>query len=222
MLAGCASKNELKGVGDIAAFYGGRVNWLKGAKAATGNDENTGKYFQIELDSADLKKFYETADLPAGNCAYLFYHSLSEKERNNYSFIRIIIPEYSPTDKYEVRTEILHRVEQCLPTLDRTVDCLKSGRYEVLRSLFTPIVPADSLTDEKLRVSNQAIDSMYGRIREFRLQGFYNVKADIRGRTLQLIRLSGNLLREKQNTYFSVTIDPDEKERNLCGYNFRR
>jgi hypothetical protein len=222
LLAGCASKNELKGIQDITAFYGGTVNWVKGAKAATGKEENTGAYFQIELDSTNLKKYYETADLPAANSAYLFYHSLSEKEKNNYSFIRIIIPEYPRPDEYEVRTEVLHRVEECLPTLNRTVACLKNSQYEVLPTLLNPVIPMDSLGREKIRGDNQAIDSTYGRIRDFKLQGFYLVKADMAGRSAQLIRLTGDLLREKQNTNFSITIDPDGKERNLYGFSFHR
>ena len=222
LLAGCASKNELNGIQEIATFYGGTVHYLKGAKASSGQDANTGAYFQIELDSTHLKKYFETADLPATNSAYLFYHSLSEKEKNTYSFIRVIIPEYSPGERYELRTEALHKVEQCMPTLNKTVNCLKDRQYEVLRSLFTPLVPPDSLSKEKLQGPNQAIDSMYGRIKEFSLQGFYLVSAEIGGRSVKLIRLAGNLIREKQNTYFSVTIDPDGKDRSLYGYRFQR
>jgi hypothetical protein len=222
LLAGCASKNELKGVQEIVNFYGGSVNYSKGAKTSTVKGENTGAYFQIELDSTNIKKYFETADLPAANCAYLFYHSLSEKEKNNYSFIRVIIPEYSRTEKYEFRTETLQKVEQCMPVLDRVVACLKDRQYKMLPPLFNPIIPADSLSEEKIREPQQSIDSTYGRIRSFALQGFYFQDANIGGQSVSLLRLTGNLVREKQNTNFSITVDPDLKERNLYGYRFMK
>ena len=202
LLAGCASKDELKGVQEIASFYEGTVNYSKGAKASTGKDENTGAYFQIELDSTSIKKFFETADVPAANCAYLFYHSLPEKEKNNYSFIRVIIPEYSRTENYEFRTETLHKVEQCMPTLNRVVACLKDRQYEMLPPLFNPIIPADSLSAEKIREPNQGIDSTYGRIRSFVFQGFYFQSANIGSQSVVLLRLTGNLVREKAEHQF--------------------
>jgi len=140
----------------------------------------------------------------------------------NYSFIRVIIPEYSRTEKYEFRTVTLQKVEQCMPILNRVVACLKDRQYEMLPPLFNPIIPADSLSEEKIRMPNQIIDSTYGRIKRFVAQGFYFQGAGPGGRMVSLLHLTGTLIREKQNTNFSITVDPDLKKQNLYGYRFMR
>lgn len=219
LFAGCASKNELKGIQEIGSFYGGHITWSKGFKA--GEKKNNGSYFEIKLDSTDIKQYFPTEDLPAANCAYLFFHSLSEKEKSSYSYIRVRISEYSQSDSYIVQTADLRTVEKCIPTLDRTVDCLKNKQYGALRNLFDPSV-SDSVSEERIRENNRGIDSAYGQVRDFVLQGFTTLTITIEGREIHAIRMKGNLVREKQNTFFNAIIDPGRKERNLYGYAFKQ
>ena len=221
LFSGCASQTVPQGIKDILAFYGGSVNYSVGVSVSSGNSENSGKFYQIVLDSTDVKKYFESEDLPASNCAYILYHSLSGKEKSDYSFIRIIISEYSRSEKYDFRMERLHQVEQCMPTLTRVVDCLKYSRYRMLRTLFSPSIPADSIDDKKIEQPNMAIDSAYGHVSKFTMNGFYFTSPEIAGRSTSLVHIAGVLIREKQNTNFSVSVGSDEGYRNLYGFGFK-
>jgi len=221
LFAGCRAKNETDAMRKILSYYGGRIDLSKNVNPTSGNEAKTGVYFTIKLDSTDLKKYFETAEQPASNCAYLLYQELSKREKSNDSFIRVILSEYSKTP-YEFRMETLHKVEQCIPALNRTIDCFKKGQYDVLASLFNPNIPTDALSAEKFREANLPIDSTYGKISSYVLEGFVNVDVDLGGRSLKLLRLAGYTVREKQNLNFNAVFDPDEKGKMLYGFSFRR
>jgi hypothetical protein len=235
LITGCKSNNDSKGIKDILDFYGGTITWSKSFSASTEKDQSSTdkdpsdaekepsreKHFLLAINAPSIQKHFEATDLPASNCAYLFYRSLSDVEKRDYAFIRVVIQGKAGNDKYDFAMKDLYRAEKCLPTLDKTVQCLKEENLENLRALFSPMVPMDSLDKEKMRQSVFIVDSTYGRIKNFVLQGFSAASYEIGCKTISLIKVSGNLVREKQNTLFSVTVDPDAADKKLFGYNYQ-
>jgi hypothetical protein len=221
-LVSCTSENETKGVDEVLKFYGGKVEWSIGVNASTVEEELQGKFFEITLMDVEISKYYSNASLPASNCAYLFYHALTEVEKDEYSFVRVILQEGEERSTHEFTIEKLKIVENAIPTLNQTVEFMKANNYESLNALFNPDVNLPEYVEELESYEEQCIkiDSTYGRIKEFLMQGFIIHDEYIKSELKQVVRLSGNLVREKQPTDFSITLDPALKDKKLYGLRF--
>lgn len=220
LIAGCNSKTESKGINDVVEFYGGTISYTKGFNASTGNDAENGKFAEIRLNSPAIAQNFSSPDLPASNCAYLFYHALTSGEKKDYSFIRVIIQENNRETKYVYPIDELDKVERAFPTLLRSVQYIKEGNVEKFRSLLNPLLSENAPKMDTLRHEMMALDSAYGKVKDHWPLGFSFSHVDTAGKTIRLVRLTATLVREKQNRAFRLSIDPDAKEQNIYGYGF--
>lgn len=223
----CSNKinSEPEGVRNIAAYYGGKVVFSEGVSVPSGDDRIQGRYYEIILSGVDesVWSYYGTLDLPASNCAYLLYHSLSLDEKKKYEFVRIRIKSKNASGKYDFPVDDLAQAEKAEQRSNDLILMLKKGRYnDFMRSRSAESGPASEWIQQIPLLED--IDNKYGRIKSFNLHGFNSVGKDADGKIKWFVRLSGVLIREKQNTAFSLIIDPTvgRKEKCLHGFDFKK
>lgn len=220
-LFNCVSKKELDSLNEISRFYGGDVNLTYGFIASTRDEDNetNGKYFKITVTGSTSVQQFENLSLPASNIAYLFVKNLSKENLENYSYIVVIIKNEGPDYKEEYSIASLQEIKKQLPIFNKVSLLLKSKNYPELFSRFHKEVTAN-LDENKFKQETEDLDSIYGKIESLQFQGFTYSTEQIGETYSDLIRLSGVLVREKQNTQFSITIDPAIKKRKITGVRF--
>ncbi|MEQ8547771.1 MAG: hypothetical protein RIC03_07675, partial [Cyclobacteriaceae bacterium] len=153
--------------------------------------------------------------------AYLYYKNLDESERDDYSFIRVVLTNDSNEYILEFSTDQLEQIRSSMPIMDSTVEYLAKQDYQGLILTFHPMLRSnlDSLkyTNEQL-----GIDQQYGKVTGFSLQGFKTTQLAVQNSTLNCLRISGVLLRETQKTDFSITIEADRYSKAILGIRYAK
>jgi hypothetical protein len=204
-VSSCAriTDNEDKGVKDILNFYGGYCRYSIGFVAST--SEGKQKYFELEMSKSEVvEKYSDVVEMPASNIAYLFYHDL-EKEKNNYNEIRsVVILKDGSHSTFKYATKKLAIVEKKMSVVQKIVNVLKSRHYEDIKPFLQPDTNYIRYDKEELIANLAKLDPQFGTIQEFRPLGFRFGQTEY-GR--DYLHISGALIRDKQNTEFSVDID---------------
>ena len=215
---GCTSTGESEGIDKVLNLYGGKAVWSKGIVASTHKSELRGKFFEVRISGADIG---DDVGLSASNCALLIYQSFSGTEKNSYSFVRVIITKDGKEFQHDFAADRLRIVERQLVRLDQVVKLLKENRYEALLRLFNTSVvkKTDKTQFEKEQFE---VDSTFGEINNYVTQGFLFFDGEIDGEIKDMLKLSGLLIREKQNTNFNIVVDLAKQEQSLCGMSFKR
>jgi hypothetical protein len=221
---GCTSATESKGVDEVLAFYGGQVVYAKGVSSST-EDEVQGKFYELKLSGAadKLQQHFATFDLPASNCAYLFFHALSPAEKKAYAFIHIKIEAAGGGNTYEFATQDLARVEQAMSLVAPAVDDLRAGEYDRFLTRGNPLA-ASQQEWQKTKPTLVAVGRQYGPVKAFSLQGFETMQRNLDDGTHQLVRLAGVLVRGGQNTDFTFVVEPNASAQSkyLYGFSFSK
>ncbi|GAB3876940.1 hypothetical protein GCM10028824_35760 [Hymenobacter segetis] len=222
--AGCTSATESKGVDEVLAFYGGQVVYAKGMSSST-EDKVQGKFYELKLSGAadKIQQHFATFDLPASNCAYLFFHALSPAEKKNYAFIRINIEATGGSNTHEFATQDLARVEQAMSLVAPAVDDLRAGEYDRFLTRGNPLA-ASPQEWQKTKPTLVAVGRQYGPVKAFSLQGFETMQRNLDDGTHQLVRLAGVLVRGGQNTDFTFVVEPSASAQSkyLYGFSFSK
>lgn len=220
-LAGCTSATESRGVDEVLAFYGGQALYAKGVVASTTADELHGKYFELKLSGGieKMRQYYASFQLPASNCAYLFYHALSPAEQNAYAYISIKITAKDAGGPYEFATQDLARVEQAMALIAPAVDDLRAGAYDHLLNRGNPLASSPEEW-QRMKPTLVAVDQKYGPVKAFSLQGFEKMPRNLADGSHPLVRLVGILVRGGQNTDFSFVVDPAAPAQSKYLYGF--
>ena len=221
MMTSCISQTESKGIDEIIKYFGGKVVYSIGTRNSSDKNELQGSFFELKLSGIDLKSHFKTLDLPASNCAYLFYHSLGEKEKEKYVYLKVIIEEDKELTKYEFPVKKLKVVENEMRVLNESIKCLKSLNMKKLASLCQPLLLKNG---ELIKFKQQMIqvDSTYGTLKRFSFQGFKFSNEDDGEKIIEVLRLSGALILEKENLDFSITVNTESKKNNLFGIRFQK
>lgn len=222
---GYKSASEPNGVQAIANYYGGKVVYSEGILVSSNEDKVQGKYFGITLTEVNesIWSYYGSFDLPASNCAYLLYHSLSPKKKNECSFVRVVIEGAKSKGKYDFTAADLIEAEKAVQMSDNLIEIIKQGDYDGF------IQKRSGEADPKGEWVQQIpllrdVDSKYGKPKGFNIHGFKSVGKNIDGRIKWFVRVSGVLIRQRENTVFSLTIDPSVQlsDKYLYGFDFKK
>ena len=203
------SDNEDAGVKEILAFYGGQCKYAVGTSASTKDGKK--KYFELEMAKSDvLEENANRIEMPASNIAYLFYKNLKE-EKSNYNEIHAVIIFKDGTEKtFEYSTDKLELVQQRMNLANKTVELLTNKDYDNLKLLLNnELVDYDK---DELISNLIKFEPQFGDIKEFRPFGF-RVNQNKSG--IDILHISGALIREVQNSEFSVDLDLNSNKEEI-------
>ncbi|GAA4050674.1 hypothetical protein GCM10022409_41760 [Hymenobacter glaciei] len=218
---GCTSATESKGVNDVLAFYGGKVVYARGMSSST-EGKLQGQYYELKLSGVanKLSNHFSTFQLPASNCAYLFFHALSPTEKKTYAYIRVRIEAEGGGPTYAFASQDLALAERAMSLVTFAVEDLHTKKYDDFLNLGNPRVFTKQAIG-KFKQNLAAIDQQYGPVKAFSLQGFKMVQHNFAKGPHQLIQLAGVLIREGKNTDFTFIIDPNASPKSKYLYGFR-
>jgi hypothetical protein len=206
-----------KGIKDIVDFYGGRCEYgIK--KTVSLGSKNTSTFWLKLSQSSTLDSLIDIAELPTSNIAYLFYNSLG-KEQSKYDKIEAtIIFSNDKSLTYTYSTEVLEIVKKKFPIAEQIVALIKEKKFEEVTN-YIVIDSVNFTYDKKLLLSSfNKFETEFGTIKEVKPAGFkfYTTK---NGKNL--LHLAGLVIRNKENTQFSITIDPKSAKEEIFYLNYK-
>lgn len=194
--------NESKGVDEILGFYGGRCEYSVGFSAST--KEGKKKYFALEMSqSAAIEKLEDNLDMPSSNIAYLFYRNLREESKNYDEIHAVIILKDGTKKTFVYSRELLESVHKRMKLVHKVVALLKQKEYEQIKSLLDNEV-LYQYDKEAFIEKLKKVDPQLGNIVKFNPYGF-KIRNTKSGR--KMLHVSGALIRDIQNTGFSIDIE---------------
>jgi len=219
MLTACnkvgVTETEVQAVQSVLDFYGGECNRHKGF-STTNNETET--YFELEMSQSQLIESYaKILKLPASNIAYLFYSNLKD-EQDNYTHVNVKINlSNGKSHEYSYKAQDLKEIENLIPFLQTASEKIKSQDYKGLLSQFDKDI-SSNLSATQLKTYCTSYDSAYGKIEMIQFQGydFFEGKEDNR----PLVNLAGIMIRENNNTPFSLFIDRESRKIITMKYEF--
>ena len=214
---GCTSQTEKKGIKDIADFYGCKVSYSIGSELST--KYNSKKYFELKLSESDYLNSIHP-DVAASNSALIFYRSLSDGEKSNYSHIKCVIEQNSnKTTKVEFKTQNLEIVAQQLYLFQKCKSLFQKKEYNKVIDIFEPEIKK-TINNESISLEWDKIDKDYGLIKDGQIHGFFFINPEFNGKILNLLEIKGLLIRENDNTNFNVIVSQDVSDKYIYGINF--
>ena len=193
------TEREKEAVQSVLDFYGGVCHRSKGINSENGNNST---YFQLKMTNSEIiESDLEHLDLTSSHIAYLFYNNLKD-EKSNYDEVQVVIV-LNDNSEYEYNFPVttLERVNQRMTVMNKTVTLLKNQDYESLKSMLNiDLIPVDK---EQLIPRLKEVEPQLGKVLEFQFFGFMIVPY----KELEVLHLSGALIREKQNHEFSIDVD---------------
>ncbi len=201
--------NEDKGIKEILSIYGGYCEYSIGQSFST--EDGRSKYFKLIVSESDIVDQYKAnPKLVASNIAYLFYKNL-ESESKNYQAIHVILKfGDESTEELEFQSEELQIVHSKMPIVRNSVELIKKKEFNKLASqLNSEVYP---INQESFANRLQEVDPQFGKVQDFVTFGyqFYKTETD-----LELLRISGIIIRDIQNSEFSVDLSPELSNENL-------
>lgn len=205
-LVGCSPNVSQSGISAVADFYGGKVMYKVGISASTKPGEMQGTYLELELENEKLEECFPKLSIPASNCAYLFYQSVSQDERDKYAFIKVAVKGKNSFYSQSFAMADLDTVDMAITRFDEFGRMLKDEQYDQLNGLMNGsyISPADY---EGLKKTLQESTAQYGQPIAFQLQGFEFDEAQLITRKQRVLGFYAMLRRVRKNTLVSLTID---------------
>lgn len=208
------SETEDAGIKDIIKLYGGKCTYSVGKNISIGGSNDT--YFEIKVsESEGVANFSSELQFVAHNIAYLFYHNLTEKEKEKYSYIKIVIvyPE-NKASTFKVDAWELSIVDNKMKLVNTVVDIIKSNQFDDL----LPMLNDSSLVSynkDQLLDSLRKYDEQYGDITSagFQSLGYKFQALDDKGN--DALYIAGIIYRVKEPTQFSIILDPYSKEQEV-------
>jgi len=201
------SKTEYKGVDEVLFYYGGVCNRRIGVSV---NKTEKKTYFELEMmKSIVLEELADMIEMPSSNIAYIFYHNLNNEEKNKYSFIRVTVDfkDGSKTSN-DFPVEKLAQLENNIDKLFYISKLISKSDYTTLfEKLDTDA--SKEWTISKLESFCGQKDIQFGQVDSIHFHGFHFIQKN-RLREKEVLLLSGLQFREKQNTPFSIIIDPSK------------
>ena len=201
--------NEDAGVKEILAFYGGQCKYAVGASAST-KDGNK-KYFELEVGQSEtIEQLADKIEMPASNIAYLFYRNLKE-ETKNYDEIHSVIIFADGTKKtFKYSTKQLEIVHNRMKTVNKVIELISSNDFQTLKSMLNnEFVKFDK---DEIITNLENMNPKLGKVKEFNPYGF-RINQTESG--IDILHISGAMIRELQNNAFSVDLQLDSEKEEI-------
>lgn len=203
--------NENKGVKEVLRYYGGVCEYSKGVSKTT--DDTDGKFFGLELrESKVLEQQASISEMPASNIAYRFYKNLVD-EKNKYDYIKVLIKFKDGTKQvFKYSCSDLEQLKSKVTIANSIVALIKQKNFDSVVSVLDNKT-VYTYDKNELSANLPKLESELGDITEgFRMLGF-TVKQQ--GGEKPILHISGVIVRNKQNTNFSVDIDWEPGHNNV-------
>lgn len=199
---------EKQAVQSVLDVYGGICYRSKGF--VTENDQSI-TYFHLTMaESAVLERDIDKTEMPASNIAYLFYTNLGE-EKANYDAISVTVRFKNRIEKnfkYSVKT--LELVSKRMRVANKVVELLTNKDYEKLKTLLNN--EQEGFDKDQLIANLIKFDPQFGAIKEFMPFGF---KVHDMSNGMDILHISGALIREIQNSEFSIEVDLNSEKEEI-------
>lgn len=190
--------NEYRGVREILDFYGGYCEYSYHWNYSSENGKTTD--FGLELSKSEVIDKLDL-ELVASHIAFLFYNELKE-EKYNYKHIRTkLIGNKSSINKYN--TDTLEIVKNKISLLNQTINIVNNKNRRLLQEVFDSSVyqtSSDAFMDGIIKY-----EPRFGYINDFHFRGFKIIKS----KNKYILHLSAMLIREKEDSEFSIETDLD-------------
>lgn len=218
LLTRCTPNTEQQDLDAVERFYGGGVHYKKGSHFSTNTHEPQGEYLEMALSNYTLGRDFADLHLPASNCAYLVYGSLTPAERQEYSYLRINLKDSAATHTYTFNLPELAVVSAAATSLAAFMADLQQRDYLTATSRFNPAALGGAVPDSV----STLLAHIGGQISPFytyHLQGYSLVSPAVAGPTQQLVRLYVETQGPENNHTLLAVVDPQlrVKEKFLYG-----
>ena len=193
--------NEDKGVEEVLSFYGGYCKYSIGANLST----KTGKtnYFELEMSKSEvLDDLADKLEMPASNIAYLFYRNLKHEHAKYDEIHSTIILKDGRKMTFKFSRKELEMVSKRMQLVEKTVDLMIKKDYASIRQLLNG-KPA-KINEDELIAKLKETDPKFGDISKFIPYGY---RVDVTKTGLHVLHISGGLLRDIQNSEFSIDVN---------------
>lgn len=208
------SENEDKGIKEILSFYSGYCEYSVGISTSskTGNK----KYFELKMSKSDvIENQSNKIHLPSSNIAYLFFKNLKEEKKNYDEIHVVIILKDNSKQEFKFSISLLEKVQNRMTLANKTVNFLKEKKFDSIKSMLNnKLITFDK---EEIIPRLKEIEPQLGEIKEFRFFGFKIIPY----KGIEVLHLSGVLLRDKQNNEFSIDIDFNSKKNELYQFQYK-
>ncbi len=208
--------NQLTGIKTITGFYGGVC------KVTTGTDgekDAAKRFIKVEMShSGALDSAMNITELNAANIAMMFFTSL-QGDINKYDEVITVIlfgDGQSVEKKYPVST--LTMVLRKTKVVMDVVDALKDKKYDKLAQTLNANNGILQYNKDTLLHKIQRVEPTLGNVKSFVPYGFVFLKSDTKK---DILRISGTIIRDKQNHEFSVDIDTNDVKDKAMFINYK-
>jgi hypothetical protein len=216
LFIGCNSETQEKAIDEILNTYGGTIVSSKGV--ATGTNQESQKYFEVEIENPEF--FKEDADRPAiaGGCALILYNNFSEAEKEAYGRFDIIFKDKNSEEQYRFPLDSIKMYYQMEKIALSYVSNLLNGEYEIIANNF---IEGYNLNADSIKNGYKQIIEEQGAVIKMTT---YIVKEgkfkDYNDQPIHGIKFQGLLIREARNYRYTVIINPYLKFKNIIALTF--
>jgi hypothetical protein len=209
------SEKESTALNVIANLYGGSCMPKVNLDAVSKYGKT--KCFEIQIQNSEFLNENATwTEMYAANIAYLFFTFIRD-EKQKYSTIKSFISTNQRKVSCDFPIDTLEMVYNKMTYVNQVVALLQHHNYEKIEALLKPGVLLAEEEKPKFINELKSVDSVFGEIIEFTPAGF---RFSYPENGNNFLHISGNLKRTKQDTQFSIDINPTEGKNELYLYGY--
>jgi hypothetical protein len=203
--------DEDKGVKEVLAFYDGVCKYSVGNKQGK-------HFFELQLSkSARIEKYFQRAEMPASNIAYLFFRNIQTESKKYDEIHTVLVFDDGTSLTFSYSIDTLNIVNAKFAVLQNVVNLIGKNDFKGLRNLFDESGMQSSDKD-KMITNLQKYQSVLGQEKEFLPYGFKYYQSE-NGRTG--LHLSGIVVRTKQNNEISIDLGAILGENKIWKLNYK-
>ncbi len=214
LIISCTSKNEQKGLDEIAAIYQAKVSFSKGFY--TNSNQKIIKNFTIKISDCkmlDTMKFSQVST----NMARIAFHNFTEKEKKKYDEINVKYVKNKDTAQFIFNRNLLNLMDKKAVTALEFSESLMKHNFTKLDELIDKkyIRSASFATDMKNYITN--IEKTNGKINGYQLYAIGKTRDE--NAKIDMIRFVGELkfMKGIKTPYF-VNINMLQGQDKVIGY----
>lgn len=224
LFSSCSSKETdsetiNKGVNDVLYFFGGQCHYSVGKEYL--RDEKNRTYFELTLsNSSNVEKFKDNPWLIASNIAYRFYRNLSDAEKKEYTHIYPAVVFADGKElKFEYSTWELEFVEKRINLVDSTVAIIRDKEFDKLENFLGNSMISSS--DKEYLIDQIKInDPQFGYVKKEGYE-FVGFKYAALKAGVDILHISGIMVRTKMNNEFSIDLDPYSEKSEILSLEYK-
>lgn len=212
------SEEEEAAMKEIAELYGGTctytINWKVSTKSGKTNS------FEMEVSNSDfLNENIKLTEMFASNIAYVFFtHVKGQKQKYN-SVKSSIVYKDGGKASFDYTLDTLQIVDTKMAYVKKVISVLSDSGIEKVNQMIKRGIFKNDEDQRDYFNKLKSVDSTFGKVIDFTPAGFQFTKNK---NGMQLLHISGNLKRSKQDSQFGIFINPGigEDEMYVFGYDY--